>query len=248
MISMAAVFTWAMARRHTQQLVPVKTRQPGTGKKKEHSYDPVLLRQFEQLAAQLDFNRPHCTYSGVINMEDGGDTTASVHDIEFTFSRSGSDFYYRIGNTETIHQDGINLFIQHEQRKVVLSHNDMVVQSPVTDLAAIEKNLRYEDYDLVGSMDGTGKKISVLNNTHITCKELSMTYDTVSGKLQKIYTRFSNIADPLNKKKDRVIAIAINGEDKSHLSHYPRLHDIITANKGNWRIKNKYANYELILL
>ncbi|WP_302903240.1 hypothetical protein [Mucilaginibacter sp. BT774] len=248
-ISTGALFTWAMTYRHLQQPLQTMRHQVTDGKKKEHNYDPALLRQLEQLAAQLDFNKQQCTYSGIINVDDGGDTTASVHNLEFLFSRSGKDFYYRMGNTETIHEDGVNLFIQHEQNKIVLSHNDMVVQSPVTNLATIEKNLRYEDYDLVGANEGGGKKISLLNNTHITCKELSMTYDTISGKLQKLYTRFSDIADPLNKEKDRVISVSIKGiEDNSHLGHYPRLHDVITATDGNRHLKNKYANYELILL
>lgn len=248
-ISMAALFTWAMTYRHKQQLLHEAKHQVADGKKKEHSYDPSLLKQLEQLSAQLDFNKQYCTYSGMINVDDGGDTTASVHNLEFLFSRSGKDFYYQMGNTETIHEEGINLFIQHEQNKIVLSHNDIVVQSPVTDLGTIEKDLRYEDYDLVGSNEGGGKKISVLNNTHVTCKELSMTYDTISGKVQKIYTRLSNISDPLNKKKDRVISVSISGiEDNGHLGRYPHLHDIIASSDGNWRLKNKYANYELILL
>lgn len=247
-ISMAGLFTWAMTSRH-RQLPLHMARQSAGEKKKEHHYDHALLKQFEQLAAQLDFNKENCTYSGTINVDDGRDTSASVHNLEFLFSRSGRDFYYRMGNTETIHEDSINLFIQHEQNKVVFSHNDIAAQSPVTDLSAIEKNLRYEDYDLVGSNEGAGKKISVLNNTHISCKELSMTYDTISGKLQKIYARFSDIADPLNKKRDRVISVSVGViEDNSHLGRYPRLHDIITANGETWHLKNKYANYELILL
>ena len=116
-------------------------------------------------------------------------------------------------------------------------------------MATIGKSLRYEDYDLVGSNAGTAKKISLINNTHITCRELSMTYDTLSGQLRNIYTRFTNIADPLNKEKDRVISVSINDmEDNSHTGRYLRLHDVITSAGGNWRLKDKYANYELILL
>lgn len=247
-ISMAGLVTWAMTYRHKQRPL-LKAITLTDEKKKEHHYDPALLKQFEQLAAQLDFNKKNCTFSGMINVDDGGDTTASVHNLEFLFSRSGKDFYYRMGNTETIHEDGINLFIQHEQNKVVLSHNDIAAQSPVTDLTAIEKNLRNEDYDLVGSKEGDDKKISVLNNTHVSCKELSMSYDTISGKVRRIYTRFSDLADPLNKKRDRVISVSMGVmEDNSHLGRYPRLHDIITANGEPWHLKNKYANYELILL
>jgi len=247
-ISMAALFTWAVTYHHRLHTLPQAKPVAGE-KKKEHNYDPALLRQLEQLAAQLDFNKKECTYSGMINIDDGSDTSASVHNLEFLFSRSGKDFYYRMGNTETVHEGGVNLFIQHEQNKIVLSHNDLAVQSPVTNLASIEKNLRSEDYDLVGSTEGADKKISVLNSTHISCKELSMSYDTLLGRLQKIYARYTDIADPLNKKKDRVIAIAVNGiEDKGHLGRYPRLHEIVTLEGNNWRLKNKYANYELILL
>lgn len=248
-ISITASFAWAMTYQHGKERAGVKAYKPVARKKKEHLYDPVLLRQFELLSAQLDFNKPHCTYSGVINVVDGGDTAAAVHNLEFLFCRSGKDFYYRMGNTETVHDDGINLFIQHKQNKIVLSNSDMSVQSPVTNLGAIEKNLRNEDYDLVESTLGTTKKISVLNDTHITCKELSLTCDTVSGKLQKIYARFSNISDPLNKKKDRVFSISINEmEQDAHLGRYVRLHDVLTGNERNWRLKNKYANYELIQL
>ena len=247
-ISTAALLTWAMAYRKGHLLSAAKTIQPAELKKK-HSYDPALLRQFEQLSAQLDFNRQRCTYSGRISAVDGADTSLSAKNIEFLFCRHGSDFYYRVGNSETVHEDGINLFIQHEQRKVVLSDNPMLVKSPQSDLTAIEKKLRFEDYDLVSTNEGKNRKIAALNPTHITCKELALIGDTLSGKLETVSARFSNLSDPLNRKKDRVITITIDEiENKASLGRYTRMRQVIAGTKGNWRLTGKYADYELILL
>ena len=252
-LAMAAISTitalaWAVEFHKKDHLQPVK-KQAGVAGKQEHTYDPELLARFEKIGTQMDFNKQHCTYSGVINVDDGSDTTLTVHGIEFLFCRSGKDFYYRMGNTETIHENGLNIFIQQEQHRVVLSAQDLVVKPPVTDLHAIEKSLRYEDYDLVCNASGGLKTLSVLNGHHVTCKELSFTYDTLSGKLEKIYTRFSNLADPLNKTLDRVVDISVRSiEDKDHLEQYTSSKDVLEKRGGKWRLKSRYATYELITL
>jgi hypothetical protein len=248
-ITMVAMLTLAMThhQKHLPQMPATRTVRETS--KKGHSYDPVVLREFEKLSEQLDFNRQNCTYAGSVNAFDGADTSVSAENLAFLFSRHSSAFYYRVGNTETIHQDGINLFIQHDLHKVVLSDNPMLVQSPTTDLSAIEKKLNFEDYDLVSTSDGKNRTIAAVNPTHITCKELALTCDTLSGKLVGLSARFSNLADPLNKKMDRVVTMTIDEiENSSSIGKYTRLHQVIEGKPGSWRLKGRYADYELILL
>jgi hypothetical protein len=234
--------------KRNQQMAVKKTVHPLV-KLKQLVYDPALLRKFEKLAGEFDFNKTLCTYAGVINIEDGKDSTNSVRGLEFLFSKVNKDFYYRLGKTETIHQNGLNVFIQHEQDKVVLSNPNVVMKSPVNNVQLLQKNLRSEGYELHTSVSGNNRTLSLINDTHITCKEFSVSYDTVSDKLVRIYTRLSDFGDPLNKKKDRVIEINISTlQDKASLGRYPLLNDVLYKAGGKWKLTAKYAKNELIIM
>ncbi|HWZ16552.1 MAG TPA: hypothetical protein VNW95_15035 [Mucilaginibacter sp.] len=217
--------------------------------RKDTVYDPSLLGKMESVCREFDFNRRDCSYSGTVNVTDGKDSANTVRDLKFLFCKAGADFYYQIGNTETIHQDGLHVFIQHEQNKVVLSSPSVAMKTPVADIASLQKNLRSEKYELVSHSVGSSRTLSLLNDTHITCKEFSVSYDTVSGKLQRIFTRLSDFGDPLNKKNDRVVDIWLRTlEDRGDLALYPSVKDVLYQAGGKWRLTTKYSGYELIIM
>lgn len=246
--STVTVLALAISRRTARPVMP-KGNTEMFEPEKLKTYDPALLNKFSDLARAMDFNRSHCTYEGLVNITDGADTSNNVHDAGFLFCRSRGTYYYRAGNTETIHQGKLNVFIQHDQQKVVLSSQEIKVKAPLTGIPAITAMLRSEDYVLTGNITGSKKTLAVTNEHHITCKEIAMTYDTVSGKLEHILTRFSDFGDPLNKQRDRVTDVKIlQIEDKAKLSLYPGFNDVLIKTAAGWQLTARYANYELIIL
>jgi hypothetical protein len=249
-VMIATVTCLALAVGHHKKNSVTLQKQPlPRASRKDTVYDPLLLKKFETVCHELDFNRRHCSYSGTISITDGKDSSNTVLDIKFLFCKAGSDFYYQLGNTETLHQNGLHVFIQHEQNRVVLSNPSSAMKMPVADIASLQKNLRSENYELVSRIAGSSRTLSFLNDTHITCKEFSVSYDTLSGKLQRIYTRLSDFGDPLNKKNDRVVDLRVRTlGDKGDLSVYPSVRDVLYQVGGKWRLTAKYSGYELIMM
>jgi hypothetical protein len=243
------MLAWAVKHHATKKPATAIKKVAREAKQPEIVYDPGLVNKFESLGQQLDFNRAHCTYAGIINMVDNKDTTNTVKGINFLFCRAEKNFYYRVGNAETIYQEGVDIFIQHEQKKVVLSNREIAIKAPVTGSQEIQSKLRNESYELVSKSRGDKKTLSIVNDHHISCKELSVTYDTLSNKLERIYTRLSDFGDPLNKNNDREIEVLISRIDyKGDMDLYPSAADVLKKTGGKWKLTSKYADYELIIL
>jgi hypothetical protein len=235
---------------HPKKATPIIKQVVQTAlKEPEIHYDPLLLNKFKELTEQLDFNKPNYTYAGAISMIDGKDSTHTVSRAKFLFSRTDKDYYYQMDNMETIHQHGINVFVQKEQKKVVLSARDVPVKSLAGSLQLLQKSLQDESYRLVSKTAGSTKTLSLLNDTHISCKELSVTYDTLANRIQKINMRLSDFNDPLNKKKDRLVELMVTRmEDMGRPSRYMSVSDVVYQQDGKWKLTEKYAQYELIIL
>ncbi|MES2111915.1 MAG: hypothetical protein V4577_24375 [Bacteroidota bacterium] len=228
---------------------PVTAAVAKSHKPLEDVVDTALLRKFSGLLKTMDFNKNSFTYSGKYNITDGKDTTNNIHDLFFLFCRQGKNFYSKIGNNEIINENGINVYIEHDQKKIVISHNAYQIKQGITDLGQLAGNIKGESYQLVNNVSGTCKKISLLNEHHITCKEMSVTYDTLTNTLSNIRLRLTDFSDPLNNKKDRAVGIDFTRlSDRSHMSSYPRIRDIIKYTNGKINAAPAYAAYELITL
>lgn len=247
LISGFALF--AMERHQKANKKLTQTTLPGAAKEEGPGFDSVLLKRFTSAIRSLDFNRPICTYAGLINMDDPNDTTNSVHHIKFLFCRSGGGYYYRLGDVEIVHQGNLNVYIQHDQHKVVVSGQQIVIQPPVKNLGIIMKSLSSENYELKVKSEGTKQTLSLINEQHLSCKELSVTLDTLTGKLVRIHSRLNDFGSPMDKGKDKVMDVTIR-ELSSHANRgqYPLVSDIVKMSSGKWVLTGKYSTYELIML
>ena len=213
------------------------------------SYDTVLLKKFSGLLQSLDFNRKNFSYTGEFNINDGADTTASIRRLSFLFCRAGKTFYSKVGSNEVLNDGAVNIFIEHDHKKVIVSHETYRVNPVLTGLGQLISKARSEQYELVHSISGSREKIALLNEHHVSCKELSVTYDTLSQKVDKITLRYSDISDPLNTRKDRRVEIGVGRiEYDAHMGKYPSVKEVIKETNGRQVLRSGYAAYELIIL
>jgi hypothetical protein len=210
-------------------------------------YDSILLKKFIRTIHSLDFNKPECTYRGIVNLTDRNDTTNNVNNLKFLFSRSGSNYYYRVGDIEILYRDGLNLYVQHDQRKIALSNQAIVVKPPISNISIIEKDLQWEHYALENSHNGRLQTLSLINEHHISCKEIAVTLDTISGKLTRIFTRMTDFGSPADKHKERIMDVRIEEiKDRVNMALYPSWQQFIKKSGGKWHVTDAYKNYELI--
>lgn len=227
---------------------PVKT--PAASRVvKDAVYDTVLLKKFSTLLKTLDFNNNRFSYTGRFNVSDGQDSSNNVHDLSFLFCRNGKTFYSKVGNNEVVNDNGANIYIENDRKKIVISNKAFQLKSAITNLGQLIKQVRGEDYQLNTTVAGNIRKISLLNEHHITCKELSVTYDTLTSKLTTVQFRFTDFSDPLNKKKERKVEIDVSKIDANgRPSEHPGIKDIVKEVNGKVVLRSKYATYELITL
>jgi hypothetical protein len=212
-------------------------------------YDTLAVGKFNSLLRSMDFSKVNCLYAGSINVTDGKDSANNIRGLKFLFNKRGKSIYYLLGRTETVNQDGLNIFVDHDNKKIALSAGQFEAAPPVKSTTLIISQLRSENYSLQAVPQGGSKKISIRNERHVTCKELSVTYDTLSNKLQQIYSRFTDINDIPNKATEKKVLIRVDRqEDRAEAGLYPAPRDIVRKENGKWALREKYANYELIIL
>jgi hypothetical protein len=246
----AALVTLAMERPFKKTTV-ISIKKPVAVKTvvKPIVYDTALLTRMMTAAHELDFNKRQCTYGGMIDMNDPNDTTNNVRQLKFSFSRSGDNYYYQVGPAEIIHQDQLNVYVQNDQRKVVLSNHAITIKPPISDLGILEKAMESEHYTLQTTVSGQSQTLALVNEQHISCKEFAITLDTVSGKLQRIYMRTTDFGSPQDKQLDRTLDVHITRlENVSDMRQYPSANDIVRKSGSKWLLQGKYRDYELIML
>lgn len=212
-------------------------------------YDTALLNRMMTTAHELDFNKRQCTYGGVIDMNDPNDTTNNVRHLKFLFSRSADSYYYQVGPVEIIHRDGLNVYVQNEQRKVVISNHAITIKPPVSDLGILEKMLASEHYEIRNTRIGSNQTLALVNEHHISCKEFAITLDTLSGKLQRIYMRTTDFGSPQDKHLDRTLDVKISElENSANMMLYPTAGEVVKQDGKKMFLQGKYKDYELITL
>lgn len=208
-------------------------------------YDKMLLSRFEQLCQKLE-GKDGYAFSGSVSASDGADTTQAIKETNFIMCKKGQELYYKMGDSETINASGAYVLIDHAEKKVALSNQRDIVMPLGIQGSSLSKNLASEYYNLTSKTNGNERSISIINEQHLTCKEYSITYDTLSNDIKRIYTRLSGSGDPLNRDNEQVIDIRImNWEKPDGAKHYFK-NKAVKKKGADWELTKPYLSYELI--
>jgi len=216
---------------------------------KEKSYDPEVLKEFELVTGAFDANRNEYLLSGTITTSNTSDSSANAEKVDYLFSKKGKEFYYKLGETETVNANGIYLHIDHRAQKVLLSkQKEVVVNNGIMNSKELIKALKSEDYELLSSVTGESQTIKIINEQHVTCREYAITYNKSSKKLSRMLTRLTNLNEELSVDSETLIdlRIRVSSEDSKLEKYSSELP--IQQGKAGWELKEKYSGYELIEL
>jgi hypothetical protein len=211
-------------------------------------YDAILLLKFKNICKKYDTLKLNYTMKGVINMIDKADTGGKMNNVSFLFCKRGDALYYKLGETETMNENGLYLYIDHAAKRVFLSQQKHLnYNDGVQSITAIAKNLQGERYTLTGSVNGSQQSITLVNEHHITCKQYTVSFDTVDMQIRHVYARLTNFQDPLNKNKEKIFSVDLSEWDaKALMDSYPSTASVVKRQDGVWSKTNKYKDYELI--
>jgi len=212
-------------------------------------YDEALLKKLDEVFRNLDFSKPAYTLSGSITVINKEDSTETMKNVFFLMCKNNNEFYYKQAGTETINQDGVYISINNQTKKIFISKQKEVNTASIIDVEKLRDALQSEKYELKSSIRNSQQTISMSNEYHISCKEYNLTFDTLTNKPTRIYMRLTNLRDPLNKSKDKIIDINIARLDNDgKLDEYVTKNKIVYKNGKNWKLTSKYDGYELIQL
>jgi hypothetical protein len=89
--------------------------------------------------------------------------------------------------------------------------------------------------------------ISMQNPRHISYKELSVQYDSVSRQVKKIFMRQADVTDPMNADNEKWITLVIKDwNDDPDAMQYLNVQKFVHKKSGEWVSAPAYHDYELI--
>lgn len=208
--------------------------------------DTALVRQLERALNQFDPNKRMYTITGSIDVTDKGDSTKNAVSVDFVLCKKDSAFYYRIGKTEAINENGINLNIDNTGRKIFMTGEKKIQGLNMLTAMQLYEIVENQHFNVSGSVRGSIKTIRLLNEDNVACKEYAISLDTLSNTVTRVYTRQPSPTEPMNTKKDRTTDLKIfKVENKASLSDYTRVGDVVDK-RGN--PKGDYKTYRIINL
>jgi hypothetical protein len=211
-------------------------------------YDSALVKKFVQVLASVDFSKSNCHYSGVIRLTDGKDTASSIPYLKFRFLKRDSLIDYVFGNAEIINDGKLNILLDNDTHKIVVSSQKFNGNPPFTGVGKVISSLRSEHYSITQQGFAHLKKISIVNENHLACKEISLTYDPVDMQMKSIYTRTPDLGDPGNRFKERMLKIDFNSQYTSGTAQQKTVAAIIRKKDGGWVLTPPFSKYDLIIL
>ncbi|MBD1395427.1 hypothetical protein [Mucilaginibacter glaciei] len=240
----ASAMVWAVVRRQ----MPAAREVAKIGPVAVRQYDKTILEELNRFTRRLSL-AGNCTFSGVLSITNNEDSAKRVVPITFLCSKNAERCYIRYGGDETLNDEGLCIFIQHDQKKVVITAQKQVVTAVMPDLGTLTSNLSGDNYALTRSRDGADELITLKNDRHISCKEYRIRADSASQNIKEVYVRLSNVSDPLNKAKDKVIDMVFsNWSEQADPGKYLKVGDVLKRRGTAMSLNDAYRNYELIRL
>ncbi|WP_316824682.1 hypothetical protein [Pedobacter miscanthi] len=210
--------------------------------------DTTNLERLAKIAKDLHFDQENISISGKLSVHNGSDSSENVSKLPYRLIKRGTAFYSSLGLTETLNANGLYVFVDKVQKKILVSQGKKITaQNILPDMQQMIKRMKEEEYQIRENVvSPTENKISLLNPNHIQCKEYSIYFDKANLHAKGVSIRMSNIDDPLNDKKDKTVDFryANTLADASKLMSTRILKKLA---KNQYSATEAYKGYEIIV-
>ncbi|MDB5149791.1 MAG: hypothetical protein JWQ57_3811 [Mucilaginibacter sp.] len=191
-------------------------------------YDEALLKKLGDILKGMDSSAPLFTLKGTINQVDNVDTAARMDHVPFVICKAGNELYYKMGEQETINQDGYCMQIDARSQRIFLEKQKRINAMGLPNADVLTRAMQSEGYELNIKKSGKYGTITMLNERNVYCKEYAVTYDTVTNKVTRMYSRLANPDEPANVQKTKIIEIGVaDYAMKADLKDYTAISSVI---------------------
>jgi len=220
-------------------------------KSPKYKYDTVLVKRFNNVCKWLDTERQECLIQGAITVTDHADSMSTSGKIDYLFSKKGNQFYYRSGTNELVSSKAQLLNIDHLSKRVFVSANpgENVNTGSLFKSGNIKQlieGFKKEGYQLNRQIKGSKETLSLVNSNNISCRQYSVTFDTLDLKPLQVMVSIPNLEYFTNKNKDKIMLIRLlQLSDESQIESYTSKNYLIKTPEGP-RLSGDLKGYQLI--
>lgn len=210
--------------------------------------DTVKLARLAKIAKDLQFDQENISISGNLSVHNGSDSSQNVSKLPYRLIKRGTTFYSSLGLTETLNANGLYIYVDKGQKKILVSQGKKITaQNILPDMQQLIKRMKEEEYQIRENVvNAAESRISLLNPNHIQCKEYAIYFDKTNLHVKGVSIRMSNIDDPLNAKKDKTVDFRYANmlADASKLMSTRILKKL---GKNQYSTTDAYKGYEVIV-
>jgi hypothetical protein len=213
--------------------------------------DPAQVAMMNEMLTWLKpFDTANTSYylDGLLTAVDKTDSAHAMMDVAYTVCKNGNQLYLKMGKTETINNDEHYFFVDHAAQKMLLAPPKTVVLSQGLPVNQLFDYITSEGYVFTKETGGHGSATIIMQNpNHISYKELSVKYDSVSRQVKKIFMRQADVTDPMNPDNEKWITLVIKSwNDDPDAKQYLSVQKFVHKKAGEWVSVPPYQDYELI--
>jgi hypothetical protein len=240
--------TFIFARGLAQQTTVSKLNKGADTSKYQQTPDKALVGKFEMLCKKMTNIKGNYTVAGIINMSDKARPADKMENIRFLFCKKGDEFYYRLGSSATVNEQGVYLYIDYKTKRVMLSQKKQVgYDAGLKQFGDIGANIKSENYKLSSKTTGNDQTISLINEYHISCKLYAITFDRHTMKIKHLHMRLSNFNEPLRTDNEKIVDVSISQwSNTADMTKYLTKSKVVRNENGKWKTVNEFKNYQLI--
>ncbi len=249
LFSAVSLITWAITRGSVFRSNKPKNTVAKIVKRKEIAIDTVVLSRAKRALIALDLDRKECLVAGIINSVNRADKDDLIKDVPYLYSKNGDDFYYRLGETETVNANGLYIYIDHGGKKILVSDQRKISDGPQqSNLAGMLDELVVDEYKVNCRKQGSIQVLNLLNENDLNIKEYTLHFDTLSLKPQKVHIRIANPDDPTGTNNEQIMDVRFTElSNHSEIERYIGRH-IVRKEGTHFRPVGEFKAYELIEL
>jgi len=207
------------------------------------------IRRFEAVVKWLDETNPELFIKAQMTVSEPADTGVVSETFKYILSKSKNSSYCRVGDKEMFSIKDYNLNVDHSNKIVFLSpavKDTSLSQAIPTGLGTLSKVCRENDYRVSEHKDGSLTIISFINEHHISCKEISVSFKSQELKPVSVLMRFTNPRYLNIKTKDKVMKVEMEALSlSSDIEQFIEGSELV-ENKGGVQLGGRLKGYKLI--
>jgi len=210
--------------------------------------DKRIIEELQSFLTSFSNNTP-VYVKGTMQALSPSDTVVGDVSTAFEFFQNGSRLYYAI-DAQTILNDSIAYVVaDHEAQNILVMPPREGVETTALPLSSLTKSLKEDRYEVQRQERDGNITFRLVNEKHISCKEMRITVKKDTRSLAEVYYRLTDLDYPEEKSWDKEMTITfknwLTGQAAVDVFKMPQL---ILPHTGGWVPAKNLENYQITVL